>query len=802
MSQSSESPGSRPLTATFADLRLPLRMQNVLRRNGCTTVEQLLQLDRQYLLGLPNVGRKTILDTERILARYSLELGTRKLDSDQSAVSSIKSDVLPLLNGISLEDRNDSVLDATLEELGLPQRIINQLPKLGCKLVGQFVAFSHQELLEMRSLGRGSIIDAASTLKSYGLKMGTRVEGWSYDEAVERRKAHAKRIAAADRHKPKPTVPQSVPPEVLLASLEELGLPKRFLNHLPGLGCHLVGQVVQYDEFRLLSMPNLGRNSVSQAKRILESYSLGFGLSVPGWDDETAMERRKRARESIRRTLFAIREGDVGSCTYLEDEISNLLASLEVERNAGMLASLLGFDGKPPKTLDAVGQVHNLTRERVRQIESRARRRFKAKWRPLPRLERALELMEQMEPASAAQLSQALISEGLSRQLIDPQAVIEAANFVDKKSTLRRVSVARAEFICSDGTELQIRNCVRELRRATSSMGCTSVDRLAATLGLPLSQAVRIRDILKVLPETIWLGSGYDWAMSDRPTRNRVVNSASKVFAVTQAITISEMRRCLARSYRLPAVPAATALAALLVNREVASCDGDILYRAKNVPDDVLSSIERAMFAAFQRLPSPCSREDLEDICVDELGVHPTSFWIYLSYSPIVVKLAPGVFALAGAHVAPGSVEDIQRRNRASYAMSDRGWTTDGRLWCTCSLDRIAIHNGTRSIPAYVANLAAGEWVCTVEGDLQAGSIRVENGWVRGLKTALGLVGAENGDFLRLTFDLSKRCAQVRVGGIELSDEPALVETSGDEAELLNDEDAEIAESLDPNDED
>jgi RNA polymerase primary sigma factor len=61
--------------------------------------------------------------------------------------------------------------------------------------------------------------------------------------------------------------------------------------------------------------------------------------------------------------------------TYLKEEVNKILEGLPV-REKQILRMRFGLDDGQPKTLEEVGKVYNITRERIRQLEAKALRRL------------------------------------------------------------------------------------------------------------------------------------------------------------------------------------------------------------------------------------------------------------------------------------------------------------------------------------------------------------------------------------------------------------------------------------------
>ena len=66
----------------------------------------------------------------------------------------------------------------------------------------------------------------------------------------------------------------------------------------------------------------------------------------------------------------AIQPGEAVSFTLLQEQLRSVLGTLS-EREAGVVSMRFGLTDGQPKTLDEIGKVYGVTRERIRQIESR-----------------------------------------------------------------------------------------------------------------------------------------------------------------------------------------------------------------------------------------------------------------------------------------------------------------------------------------------------------------------------------------------------------------------------------------------
>jgi len=76
----------------------------------------------------------------------------------------------------------------------------------------------------------------------------------------------------------------------------------------------------------------------------------------------------------------AIQPGEAASMTLLQEQLHSVLGTLP-EREADVVSLRFGLTDGQPKTLDEIGQVYGVTRERIRQIESKAMSKLRNPYR-------------------------------------------------------------------------------------------------------------------------------------------------------------------------------------------------------------------------------------------------------------------------------------------------------------------------------------------------------------------------------------------------------------------------------------
>ena len=122
--------------------------------------------------------------------------------------------------------------------------------------------------------------------------------------------------------------------------------------------------------------PRPGPRAHAGGARQRDRHHPGEGAGDPAvrpGTDLTGPDDRRRGRHQLGDFIEdseAVVAVDAVSFTLLQDQLHAVLASL-AEREAGIVRLRFGLTDGRPRTLDEIGQVYGVTRERIRQIESK-----------------------------------------------------------------------------------------------------------------------------------------------------------------------------------------------------------------------------------------------------------------------------------------------------------------------------------------------------------------------------------------------------------------------------------------------
>lgn len=476
------------------------------------------------------------------------------------------------------------------------------------------------------------------------------------------------------------------------------------------------------------------------------------------------------ARNKARQLREFILKADAFRKTTLEQELDQIVAAIMGSDAKEIVKTRLGFTGEEPATLEIAGQAGRVTGERARQVTKRFRDDVSGRGRVwTPALDRALSVAVGMSPGTAAEVQDALRERGITQGTFSIRSLIEAAEVFganvkfehDQSSgTVRREGHASARPI------------VVAARKLVTHWGATTVDDVEAQLeeqGTKADQAL-IRMVIESIDGFGWLDSDRRWFWIKGMPRNRLLNQIEKIMTVAGSITLGDLRNGVGRHHRMEGFrPPRNVLARLCEDSALYTRDGDRILGSTDLPDwsDVLKTIERGLVEIlFERGPV-MRKDELVRLAVAEKGLNLNSVSVYLTYSPVLERYAPGVWGLRGAPVTAAKIRALIPPRVRYQVLQDHGWTREGRIWVAYKISPPGAESGVLGTPAALRAVAQGPFALFAEAGRPVGTLVIEsNMW--GLSSFFRRWGVEAGDYVVIALDLSKRNATIAVGTEEL----------------------------------
>ena len=255
---------------------------------------------------------------------------------------------------------------------------------------------------------------------------------------------------------------------------------------------------------------------------------------------------------------------------------------------------------------------------------------------------------------------------------------------LEEPDLLEAVSIAGADFAFAKYTAERFRQVMRIARTIVSACGCGHIEHVINDLEAG-SEQICNRDVVTVLShlsDIRWLDHNGEWFTIIGTKRNRLSNVVRKVLSVAPKISVSELRGAIKRVHRLdgfaPPTQVLRAFSSSLSFCEVN--EGCVIGTTPLAREDTLGEIEQSLYDVLREHGSVMSLNALRDECLQR-GMNANSFYQYITYSPIICRLVREVYALVGAEVPPGMVEEISQSTVRGSVMVGNGWTDDGRIW-------------------------------------------------------------------------------------------------------------------------
>jgi hypothetical protein len=455
----------------------------------------------------------------------------------------------------------------------------------------------------------------------------------------------------------------------------------------------------------------------------------------------------------------------------LDEALLHLVRTILPARLVDAIMRRLGWDGMGGVTLEEAGEVAGVTRERIRQIQKRLEEALEIV-NYVPALDRAIEALDRaadaFEPDAASQLRR----DGITFDSFLPAGVVSAAKMLGRPYRFK-VGPDKISVQLPGDTKAKV------FKRALRSL--SNVNHIASVLELQARifeaegeepSLETVKAFLERQSSVVWLDDTHRWFwVRQGEGRNRIVGQIRKMLAVADSLPLEALREGILRHHRTrSAILPRSVLIGLCRAAGFQVRDGVVSTSEHIELAKVLGANEVTIVDVLKSHGGTMHRADLEDGCYAR-GVNRNSFWVYLTYSPVLERVAPSVYALRGAEIDPAEVAHLAGRAVPTEpALQDDGWTKDGGIWLGYRVKRNILSSGVVSVPARVRNMIGERKLelFTVEG-ASVGTLVVSstgNAW--GLTPFIGRRGIEEGDALIIAIDTELGIAVVQAGSKDL----------------------------------
>jgi len=543
-----------------------------------------------------------------------------------------------------------------------------------------------------------------------------------------------------------------------------------------------------------------------QDARFRDSFPSGMGtvqervercLAEPG-DASSGIEGRELAEAlpAIRKRIKQI------SGLKLEAALGEFLAALTKHSESQCIALSLrfGWNGERPGTLEEAARPLGITRERVRQIETRAKERLPTHALFMPQLDRALLIVEGAAPVPAQRAAALLEEAGVSTSAFSIESLIDTAKMLGRSTGLSFAELPQGRVVLARPQAGMVREAARVARRLAGRAGVASVFQVAGEMGGG-SAALEPDDVRKLLQDLSgfdFLNEDWFWSTDLPARRNRLSNVTKKILSVASPQTVISIREGVRRFYTYRSksnpryetltTPPGNVLSAFYARCPEFKIDGELVSAKSSLdPKEELGTIDLALVGVLRGVPTGVlDRKSFIEICLKQ-GLNESTVQTFLTYSPIIEHVSLDAWKLRGVRVDPASIEALREANQLApreRRVLSFGWNATGRLWVASKLP-YSLTSVVIGIPGPIKRYLVERSFQAIEkatgqpcGQVSINSQGSSFGYFPFLRRA----GADEGDVLLSEFDLTKEVVCLSLEDESALEDDSLPEEQGGEA--------------------
>lgn len=450
------------------------------------------------------------------------------------------------------------------------------------------------------------------------------------------------------------------------------------------------------------------------------------------------------------------------------------------------LAARFGWTGKQPATLEECAQMLGLTRERIRQLQQRIVKRIPDHPVYMPRLDQALELLEEHAPMTADKASHLLLEGGVVSRKFHPQAIIGTAGWLHRDTTLSIHRTPGGEVLTCEPNTRKVQLIPRLARKLAGQSGTSSIYQVLDALedaGFEAEEQL-VRRILMNIRELEFLDEDWFWATDVKDSRNRLVNATRRILSAVSPQTLLSIRDGIRRHYRWRTkshtryhaltVPPLAILKDFYDSHQLFTVEEALVHSTELLDyRQELGDTERVLVEVIRSSPAGIlDRLSFAERCLAK-GMNENTFNIYTTYSVILEHLDLDIWKLRGTRVDSAAVAALRSRIHTKpkqRRVLQYGWSSDGNLWIAARIPKLA-SSMILGCPSPIQRYLIGQEFIglTKEGHHKCGVITInDKGMSYGYTPFIRRYGLDENDVLLAEFDLNTQTVTLGIAGDEL----------------------------------
>ena len=437
------------------------------------------------------------------------------------------------------------------------------------------------------------------------------------------------------------------------------------------------------------------------AAKLIRSNDPRFGSFMQAADVEaqTASELAKRLHkrshdppdppyvaEQVRQLVLRIK--GMPKLT-LEEELIEIFGSTPYERNRKILIGYYGWEDGQQHTLTEIGGQFGITRERIRQVCAKLTKRYKdVETIVAPVMNRALALIHKRLPCAAVTLEKEFVKRGLTAIGMRLEGVATGAKLLGRRLSLRIVKVdpykpgsppppgnrlaVRPEQVAATSAIVDLAK--KEVYFHGLSM-VKDIERMSSEKSPGRVGQELVVQTLMLIKGFSWLQQKSGWFQLLPIAKHGLPKAIDKILAVAGEVTVSQMRKAMARNRRLwREPPPEDVLLEYCRQMPGAHVDGERII--SDPPRDwqaSLTGVEAQLVRVLKKHGPVMERGAMEDLCVAS-GMNRFSFHAFVSWSPTITQFGHSVYGLLGAKTSKREIDRLialRRANRLSHRVLD-----------------------------------------------------------------------------------------------------------------------------------